>query len=253
MTLGSHLTPLARRHIETADVVFTATSDGVIELWLQKMHRDVRSLQPFYQEGRSRAHTYRAMVEAIMEEVRAGKRVCGAFYGHPGVFATVAHNAIEAARTEGFDALMEPGISAADCLYADLAIDPGRVGCQHFEATQFLMFQRRIDPTAYLVLWQVGVAGDVSLKRFATTAAHRQVLVDVLLRDYAADHEVVLYEAATLPTHRARVARFKLRELPNVEVSMHATLVVPPNGAMAPDLAIRERLAALDSTNKENT
>ena len=32
MTLGSHMTPLARSYIEKADVVFTALSDGVIEL-----------------------------------------------------------------------------------------------------------------------------------------------------------------------------------------------------------------------------
>ena len=34
MTLGSHLTPLSRSYIEEADVVFAATSDGIVELWL---------------------------------------------------------------------------------------------------------------------------------------------------------------------------------------------------------------------------
>ena len=63
---------------------------------------------------------------------------------------------------------MEPGISAEDCLYADLGIDPGSVGCQHYEASQFMFYRRRIDPSAYLVLWQVGIAGDRSLRRFAT-------------------------------------------------------------------------------------
>src|SRR5512138_2786563 len=89
MTLGSHITPLSRNYIETADVVFAATSDGIVELWLAKMHPDVRSLQSFYHEGKSRAETYRQMVAAMLAEVRAGKRVCGAFYGHPGVFAGV--------------------------------------------------------------------------------------------------------------------------------------------------------------------
>ena len=45
MTLGSHLTPLARSYIEKSDVVFAGLSDGIMELWLQKMHADVRSLQ----------------------------------------------------------------------------------------------------------------------------------------------------------------------------------------------------------------
>src|SRR6201996_5708896 len=150
ITLGSHITPLARSYIEKADVVFTALSDGIIELWLAGMNSDVRSLQPLYKEGMSRSETYRQMVDTMMLEVRAGKRVCGAFYGHPGVFALPPHKAIERARQEGFSAHMEPGISAEDCLYADLGIDPGRVGCQHLEASQFMLYERVIDPAGYL-------------------------------------------------------------------------------------------------------
>ena len=89
MTLGSHISPRARSYIEQADVVFAGMSDGIVELWLKEMNQDVRSLQPYYQEGKSRMKTYREMVEAIMTEVRAGKRACGVFYGHPGVFAWV--------------------------------------------------------------------------------------------------------------------------------------------------------------------
>jgi precorrin-3B methylase len=131
MMLGAHISPRSRSHIEQADVVFAAVSDPLVELWLQQMHTDVRSLQPYYAEGKSRQDTYREMVEAMLAEVRAGKTVCGAFYGHPGVFALAPHRAIEQARQEGFQAHMEPGISAEDCLYADLGIDPGTVGCQH--------------------------------------------------------------------------------------------------------------------------
>jgi len=102
----------------------------------------------------------------------------------PGIFAWSPHKAIEVPRAEGFKAHMEPGISAEDCLYADLGIDPGRFGCQHFEASQLLFYERRIDPTGYLVLWQAGLVGDVSLKRFSTGPAYRQALVDVLSADY---------------------------------------------------------------------
>jgi len=250
MTLGSHITPLSRSHIEQADVVFTALSDGIIELWLAKMHPDVRSLQPLYREGQSRAVTYRQMVDAMLSEVRAGKRVCGAFYGHPGVFAWPAHQAIAIAREEGYAAHMEPGVSAEDCLYADLGIDPGRFGCQHYEASQFMLYRRRIDPSAYLVLWQIGVAGDQSLTRFSTGNAYRQVLVDVLARDYPREHQVFVYEATTLPTRPASIVTVALHQLPEVAINMHATLVVPPAEKMQPDPAVRDRLAALDSLNR---
>ncbi len=252
MTLGSHLTPLARSHIERSDVVFAATSDGVIEMWLASLHPDVRSLQPLYREGKPRMETYRQMVEALMTEVRAGKRVCGAFYGHPGVFAWPPHKAIEIARLEGYSAHMEPGISAEDCLYADLGIDPGTVGCQHFEATQFMLYRRVVDPGGYLVLWQVGAAGDQSMSRFSTGPAYRQVLVDLLSRDYRLDHEIILYKVGTLPTRPARITRLPLRALRDVEVDMHMTVVIPPARAMQPDPEIRARLAEIDAAWARN-
>src|SRR3970040_2283149 len=112
MMLGAHLAPRARAHIERADVVFVLVSDPLVELWLQELRADARSLQPYYGEGKSRQATYREMIEAMLDEVRRGRTVCGVFYGHPGVFAVVPHRAIERAREEGFSATMEPGISA---------------------------------------------------------------------------------------------------------------------------------------------
>jgi len=246
MTLGSHLTPLARSHIEQADVVFAGLSDGVVEMWLQRMHPDVRSLQSYYAEGKSRLRTYREWVDLMMQEVRAGKRVCGVFYGHPGIFAWSPHKVIEVARAEGFEAHMEPGISAEDCLYADLGIDPGRFGCQHLEASQMLFFERRIDRTGYLVLWQVGVVGDLSLGRIATGPAYRQVLVDVLSKDYPLDHDVIIYRAATLPIQKPVIQRIALRDLPQTAISTADTVILPPAETLKPDHAIRARLAALD-------
>jgi hypothetical protein len=178
--------------------------------------------------------------------------VCGAFYGHPGVFAWPPHKAISIARAEGYRAHMEPGISAEDCLYADLGIDPGKVGCQHFEASQLLFYKRRIDPTAYLVLWQVGGAGDQSLARFSTGAAYRQLLVDVLARDYPLDHEVIIYKVATLPIHQPRIERIALGALPGADISLHETVVIPPARALEPDCEMRERLRALDLLAAEN-
>ena len=246
MTLGSHITPLARSYIEKADVVFAALSDGVMELWLQKMNPDVRSLQQYYREGKSRLQTYREMVDAMLAEVRAGKRVCGAFYGHPGVFAWPTHKAIELARSEGYPAHMEPGVSAADCLYADLGIDPGKYGCQHFEASQFMFYRRRVDTAGYLILWQIGVAGDQSLARFSTGASHRGILVDVLARDYDLAHEVILYKAVTLPISRPEITRLPLGDIPRAECDMHSTLVIPPASALEPDEETRKRLRALE-------
>lgn len=247
MMLGAHLGPRARSHIEQADVVFVAASDAVVEQWVRQMRADARSLQPYYAEGKSRHQTYREMVDAMLAEVRAGSRVCGAFYGHPGVFAKVPHDAVTQARAEGYAASIEPGVSAEDCLYADLGIDPGRFGCQHYEASQFLFHHRRIDPAAYLVLWQVGVVGDRSCTRFATGPGHRRLLVERLVRDYPLDHEVIIYEAPTLPVSTPRIERVPLARLPDEQLHMQSTVVVPPCEPLRRDEAMITRAARLDN------
>lgn len=251
MMLGAHMGPRARASIEQADVVFAAVSDPLVELWVQQMHRDVRSLQPYYAEGKSRHDTYRQMVEAMLIEVRAGHRVCGAFYGHPGVFARAPHHAIAQARKEGFAAHMEPGVSAEDCLYADLGIDPGTFGCQHYEASQFMFYRRRIDPSAYLVLWQVGVAGDRSVRRFSTGTGHRRLLVERLAEDYPADHAITLYEAATLPIATPRMEEMPLSKLVDAQLRLQTTLVVPPAVPLQRDQAMLGRIAELDRVRAE--
>jgi uncharacterized protein YabN with tetrapyrrole methylase and pyrophosphatase domain len=251
MMLGAQLGPRARSYIEQADVVFSAASDPVADLWVAQMHLDVRSLQPLYAEGKSREKTYRGMIAAMLVEVRAGRKVCGAFYGHPGVFAQVPHRAIAEARAEGFKAHMEPGVSAEDCLYADLGIDPGRRGCQHYEASQFMFYRRRLDPSACLVLWQVGVAGDRSLRRISTGSGYRRLLVERLRRDYPPDHEVILYEAATLPISAPRIDRLPLDQLPEAALGMNTTLIVPPAREIECDAEMLAKIAQLD--NDEHT
>ena len=228
MMLGAHVTPRALGHIEKADVVFLAVSDPVVEQWIQGLHPDVRSLQPLYAEGKSRQDTYREMAGLMLAQVRQGRRVCGAFYGHPGVFAQAPHRAIAMAREEGFEATMEPGVSAEDCLYADLGIDPGEFGCQHYEASQLMFYRRRIDTSAYLVIWQPGVAGDRSYRRFSTPNAYRALLVDLLARDYPLDHECTIYQAATLPFQMPLIERRPLGSLAEAAIfiiNKHYTLL----------------------------
>ena len=97
--------------------------------------------------------------KALLQEVRAGSRVVGVFYGHPAVFVTPSHRAIAIAKEEGYSAKILPGISAEDCLYADLSIDPAVPGCQMFEATDYLVREKAADISSHLILWQIGAIG----------------------------------------------------------------------------------------------
>lgn len=241
--LGRHVSARSLSEIDSADVVF-GLADAVTLKWLTDRRPDLIPLSDFYAEGKNRRQTYREMTDRILDEVRAGKRVCAVFYGHPGVFADVPHDSVERARREGHEARIEPGISAEACLYADLGIDPGKSGVQSFEATQFLVYRRRIDPAALLILWQVALCGDLECTRFEASPPHLSLLVDKLSRDYPMETEVILYEASQMAIGEFRADRLPLADLPRARFREYTTLVIPPVQSMDVD---RESLARLRS------
>ena len=222
-----HLTPESQRALlDSDDLLYLAAEPGSCS-WLERLHPNARSLDGCYVEGEERRKAYEAMVEAILDPVREQRRVCAAFYGHPGVFVTPSHEAVRRARAEGFPARMLPAVSAEDCLYADLGIDPGRSGRQSYEATEFLEHPRPVDGRAYLILWQISVIGErraVSSPRSGGLAE----LAEALLAHYPPEHEVVVYEASPYPIADAIVERRPLDQLAAAEVTPMATLVIPP-------------------------
>ena len=224
---GRHASERCLSEIREADVVMCLVDPFSLGM-IRDFRPDAIHLGVHYADGKDRRDTYREMDDAIMAQVRAGRRVCAVFYGHPGVFADVPHAVLRKARAEGFPARMEPGISAEACLYADLGIDPGRQGVQSMEATQFLVHERIPDPSGLLLLWQVALAGDLSCSRFHAEREGLQALVERLRRWYPDDHEVVLYEAARVAIERPRCDRLRLRDLPDAEYREYTTLLVPP-------------------------
>lgn len=243
--LGAHLTPRSQAFIQEADVVFAAVTDALTEQWLTSLNPSLQSFASLYEEGKPRSQTYQQMVDLVLAQVRRGKKVVAAFYGHPGVFAQVADMAIETVRGEGFVAQMEPGVSAADCLHADLQIDPAKVGCCYMEASQLLFYQRTIDVSAYLILWQVALAGDVTLSQLHSQTALIQVLVEHLQQWYPADHPVIVYEAASLPFLKVRRDQMALAALVGADLSLKSTLVLPPLQPLQPNHAMMARLKQL--------
>jgi siroheme synthase len=222
----ARITLEARAAIAAADEVLYLVPDGVAEVAVRELNSTTRSLAACYEEGVPRREAYARMVEAILEPVRAGRRVCAAFYGHPGVFVLPSHEAIRRAREEGFAAEMLPGVSAEDALFADLGVDPATSGWQSYEATRFLEHRPAVEPRAALVLWQAGVAG--SVEHTAEPAAPRLgELVEALLAFYPAGHEVVVYEASGYPAVPPLVRRVALRDL-EPAVTGASTLYVPP-------------------------
>jgi precorrin-6B methylase 1 len=240
--LGAHITAEAEAYIRQADCVLYMVTDEAAGWWLRTLNPRARSLAPLYADHKRCLDTYGEMTAAILDCVRAGQRVCAVFYGHPGVFVLPAHAAIRQARAEGYPATLCPGISAEDCLFADLGVDPGRYGCQSFEATDFLIRRRRFDPHTSLILWQVGLVGELHKRPRYDVRRGLEVLAQVLGEVYPPAHEVVIYTAARFATQPPDIRRLPLQALPTGRVQPIATLYVPPRAAAPVDPAMLARL-----------
>lgn len=239
ITLVAHTTLEALDRMKRADILFYLVNEPATATWLRRLNRSATTLGDAYAEGKRRDKTYREIAERILTAVRGGASVCAAFYGHPGVFANPAHDAIRRARREGFSAQLLPGISTEDCLFADLGLDPGVSGCQSFEATDFLAHRRRFDPTSALILWQAGAIGEPSVAPGMKARPERLRRLAAALRvHYGARHPVVLYEAPQFPISKPSIRRVALSRLPATTVLPTTTLYVPPKPPRRVDAAI---------------
>jgi uncharacterized protein YabN with tetrapyrrole methylase and pyrophosphatase domain len=240
LKLVAQMTLEAKAYIEQADQVFYVLNDGMMAEWVRELNKTAVSLSHLYHPDKVRLQTYQEMSDLILAAVRQEKAVCVVMYGHPGVFAMPVHKAVAQARQEGYPAAILPGVSAEDCLFADLDIDPGQYGCYSVEATDFLIRRRQPDITGHLIVWQIGAVG---ILRFAgDLAPGLQVLTDELLCFYAPTHKVTVYEASKYPTLPPLIERLPLVQLPQATVTRMATLYVPPQEKAVVDWEMVARL-----------
>ena len=229
--------------MQCADRLFYIVADPVAEEVIRRLCPDgAESLYDLYGEGKPRMQTYQEMVDRILASVRTGERTAAAFYGHPGIFAYASHESIRRARAEGYRARMLPGISAEDCLFADLGVDPSSNGCQSYEATDFLLNSRSIDNSAQLILWQAGLIGDLTFRRYAYDTWAMPLLLEKLLLFYPRAHPVYLYEATTVPGCEPVIRPIMLEQLLMAGLSATTTLYLPPARATVPDPAYLSRI-----------
>jgi len=219
-TVGQ-MTTEAVAWIKRADTVLYLVGDPIAEGAIRSLNPEgARSLADTYVADKDRTDAYGGMVDRILACLRAGDLTCAAFYGHPGVFVSPAHEAIRRARAEGFEARMLPGISAEDCLFADLGVDPGIHGCQSFEATDFVLNRRSVDTSSAVV--------------------------------YGPAHAMYLYDAAVLPGCESIIRQIVAADLMSEPLSIAYTLYVPPSRVADPDMDAYNRMVALNAAYKES-
>ncbi|MET1255452.1 SAM-dependent methyltransferase [Aliikangiella maris] len=213
--------------IENSQKVLVVAPNALSIHHIQQLNKNVENLGRFYEGDVTRLETYRLMTARMVELVKQGYSICTVFYGHPGIFVLSTHQAFEILRNQGYEVKMLPGISADACLFSDLNIDPSTTGCQSYEATQFLLTQRSFDTSAALILWQIGLVGEHTLKVQSPGEYGLSAMTKLLTKHYPANHQVCLYEAPTLPGFAPRMDWLELTQLPQAEVKSISTLFIP--------------------------
>jgi len=241
--VAGQVTPEARACIHAADRCFYLMSDPVTSTWLKTLNPRAESLHDCYRVGEPGLEGCERMVERILAAVRQGSETCAAFYGHPAIYVPPGLESVRRARQEGFPARLLPAISFEDCLFADLGIDPGVSGRVMYEATDFLVRPRTFDPTAALVLLQVGAIGlvDFALSDVPNRNGLR-VLGEMLARHYPSTHQVAVYRTAQLPIFDPSIDWIALADVHKAPLSVVSTLYVPPLARRSIDSQILARL-----------
>jgi hypothetical protein len=221
-----------KKLIEDADKVLFCVADPATIVWLKRLRPDALDLYVLYGDDKVRYTTYMQMAEAQLYWVRQGLKVVVVFYGHPGVFVLSTHRAIKLARREGHKAIMKASVCALDTLCADLGVDPCHPGLQTHEATDSLIRQRTLDTSLHVVLWQVGLIGELGYRRQGYLNSNFSYFISWLQGIYGPDYKVTHYVGSRYPTVEPLIEIYKLSELHNPEnqakITGLSTFYIPP-------------------------
>jgi hypothetical protein len=252
--------------IASADKVLYCVADPATVVWLRRLRPDALDLYVLYADDKVRYTTYMEMAEAQLYWVRQGLRVVVIFYGHPGIFVLSTHRAIQIARREGHHAVMKAGVSALDTLCADLGVDPSHPGLQTHEATDALLRRRRIDTSLHVILWQVGLIGELGYRRQGYLNNHFSYFISWLEELYGSDYQITHYIGARYPGTDPLIQTHTLKDLHDParqrEITGLSTFYIPPRDAIRMDqrtavdlgiLAVGQPVPAAGSARRDIT
>ncbi|HAU0782095.1 SAM-dependent methyltransferase [Legionella pneumophila serogroup 1] len=221
----AHLTEETKKIIQNSDKVLYLVNEELVKQWIIRESKSAESLEPIYFNSSKRIDAYTNITLEIVRNYYQYTNLCVVFYGHPTVFAESALQAVKIIQAEKGNAIILPAISAMDCLFSDLQIDPGAQGCFSIDATELLIYERKLDPQSHVILWQIANLGMFNTQK--TTKLN--VLKDYLSNYYSNEQQICLYEAALYPTQKPRIEWLKLSSLEEVKINPISSLYIPPS------------------------
>lgn len=227
------LTKEAEAALEKSDKVFLVHHQELISDYLDEF-TEVIDITDEYEDNTERSDTYKRMAERVIDSAQEPDTevVSLALYGHPMYFVDPSRIVINEAPKHDLEVEVIPGISAIDCLYIDIGLDPSEDGLQIFEATDVLIREFELNPEVPAFLLQIGSVestlysmDDSKPERFTNIKEHLQDF-------YPEDHSLYLLQTSTYPISNSERIEFNLSQFDTKEVSERInhmqTLYIPP-------------------------
>lgn len=183
-----------------------------------------------YKKDELRLEAYFHMASKIIEESLVNGKATLALYGHPTVFAFPPYLIHRVAKLLNKKVKIISGVSAMDCLLADLVIDPATNGMLTYEATDLLMTRRMILPDVPLMIWQVGTVETSLYNTLQNTPSRFKKIKEYLLEFYPASQPVFAYFANSIKDQNSLVYTIKLGEIEDYASILGSgiTIYIPP-------------------------
>jgi precorrin-6B methylase 1 len=218
------------RAIRRSNEVLFVDTGVATSAFLEKFCPKVTSLYATsYSESGCRLGSYDRMAVAVIEAALDHPPVTFAMGGHPIVGAEAPFLIHEMARLLDLEVVTLPGISAMDCMFSELMIDPCVDGLQMYEATDLLLRRHSLLPAVPALIWQIGVVET----RLHTQRRSKPLRFDRfkahVLQFYPPGHLVTAYFASQHPLMRSQILQFPMGEIGNYAEQLHAgfTLFIP--------------------------
>jgi uncharacterized protein YabN with tetrapyrrole methylase and pyrophosphatase domain len=226
-----HITHEAERAIRAAKEVFYLDTGVATRSYLEGLSPKVTPLfETSYSEGGHRLKAYHQMAASVLAAALEHQPVCFALQGHPVVGATAPALVKRLAPLLDLEVVVLPGISAMDCIFAELMLDPVVEGLQNYEATDLLLRRRQLQNDVPLLIWQVGTLESRMHSRKISKPERFYRFRDYLRQFYPPDHPVAAIYAAPHPLMTTRLEWFPLAKIAEKAEDLHlgATLYLPP-------------------------
>lgn len=226
-----HITREAEAAISRSKEVLYISADFGIREFLEERCPKVTDLHTVsYHEANERMDAYDTMSAKVIEAALDHPPVTFALYGHPMVFVAPSRLVIESSRILDLRVRVLPAISAMDCLFVDLELDPSLQGLQSYEATDLLLRRRPLQPDVPCLIWQIGAVESILYTERMNKPGRFSRIKQYLLQYYPPDHRMTIVHSSTHPLVKSQIVTCSIAEMDKHAVDLHqgATVYIPP-------------------------